>query len=167
MALLALTAGSAFSFPIGTKLSIPELVAPSRFSLQATKLPPETRVVIFYYSASYCAPCKKVSTALKSVYPEIIQKTEGLAIVSYGLDQSISRRAEYLRTTAFPWPGLSPHLLDKKPWLDKIPGGTPQFQAFSKNGDWIQAITEPGSPEEIFPLAFEALSYGWPYQSAP
>ena len=88
LVLLVLGTGSAFAFPKGTTLPIPELVRTARFSLVKTKLSNDIQVVIFYYSASWCTPCKQTSAALRQAYPGMMKKTEGLEFITYTIDQS-------------------------------------------------------------------------------
>lgn len=147
--------GGAFAYPKGATLPIPELVQAARFSLVQTELSNDIEVVVFYYSASWCAPCKQTSAALRQAYPDIMKKTDGLEFITYTIDQSSRARADYLRDTRFDWPALSPEVIDKAPWLKNIPGGTPQFQAFEIQDGLLVAITEPGDSEKILSEAFK------------
>ena len=155
LTLSVLAAGSTFAFPKGATLPVPELVRTSRFSLVQTKLSNDIQVVVFYYSASWCTPCKQTSAALRQAYPDMIKKAAGLEFITYTIDQSPRARADYLRDTRFDWPALSPEVIDEAPWLKKIPGGTPQFQAFEIQDSFLVAITETGDSEEVFSEAFK------------
>ena len=155
LTLSVLTADSAFAFPKGTTLPIPEIVQTAQFSLVRTELSNDTHIILFYYSASWCAPCKQTSAALRQAYPEIIAKTKGLEFITYTVDQSPRARADYLRDTQFDWPALDPEVIDKAPWLKNIPGGTPQFQAFLIQDSLLVAITEPRDFSEVLLEAFK------------
>ncbi|MEO0508377.1 MAG: thioredoxin family protein [Verrucomicrobiota bacterium] len=155
---IALMASRADAFEKGTTLPLPELVEANRFTLNPLSPQEETRVVIFYYTASWCAPCKQVSAALSSAYEDLIKKSKNLEFITYSVDQSPRARADYLRETAFDWPAISPEVIDKKPWLTKIDGGTPQFQAFEVKDGTLTALTSPGNSQEVFPVAFERLA---------
>ncbi len=155
LVLLVLGTGSAFAFPKGTTLPIPELVQPARFSLAQTELSDDVQVVVFYYSASWCAPCKQTSAALRKAYPKIMAQTKGLEFITYTVDHNPHARADYLRDTRFDWPALSPEIIDKAPWLRNIPEGTPQFQAFIIQDSLLVAITEPGESEEVLSEALK------------
>ena len=148
-----LTMGSAAAFPKGTTLPLPKLVQPARFSLVQTELSNDIQVVVFYYSASWCTPCKQTSAALQKAYPGIIAKE--LELITYTVDQSPRARADYLRDTRFEWPALSPEVIDQTPWLKEIPGGTPQFQAFKIKENVLIAITEPGNFEKVLAEAVQ------------
>lgn len=153
ISLLAIAANSASAFEEGAILPIPELVQPKRFSLKAYELKQDTQIVIFYYSASWCGACKKTSAALSKAYPKITQQTKGIEFITYPLDFSPRARADYLRKTRFAWPAISPEVINSKPWLSKIPGGTPQFQAFVIEDQTLIAITAPGSSKDVLTTA--------------
>ena len=155
LALSIFVVSSTVAFPKGTKLPIPELVQPARFSLAKSELSDDIQVVVFYYSASWCAPCKQTSAALRKAYPDMMAKTEGLEFITYTVDHNPRARADYLRDTRFDWPALSPEIIDKAPWLKNIPGGTPQFQVFIIQDSLLVAITEPGDSEEVLSEALK------------
>ncbi|WP_295543435.1 hypothetical protein, partial [uncultured Thiohalocapsa sp.] len=62
--LSVLAAGSIFGYPLGTELPRPALVKGERFTLRPVQLETETRVVLFFYSASWCAPCRETGEAV-------------------------------------------------------------------------------------------------------
>lgn len=148
-ALSAVVVGNIFAFPKGATLPMPKIVQPARFSLVQTKLSNDIRVVVFYYSASWCAPCKQTSAILQQAYPDIMAKTKGLEFITYTVDHSPRARADYLRNTRFDWPALSPEVIENTPWLTNISGGTPQFQAFIIQDSSLLAITEPRDFEKV------------------
>ncbi len=158
LALLVFSINSAAAFPTGTKLPIPELVQPARFSLVQTELQDDIQVVVFYYSASWCTPCKQTSKALRQAYPEIMTKRKGLEFITYTVDQSPRARADYLRNTQFDWPAISPEIISEDPWLTNIPGGTPQFQAFKMDNNSLIAITGPGNFKETLSNALNYMA---------
>ena len=126
-----------------------DLVQPGRFTLTPVKFAEETRVVLFFYSASWCAPCKQAAAVLKEQYPEIRKNAPQLQIVTYSVDSAPRARADSLREGRYPWPALAPAVLGNAPWLPQIEGGTPQFQAFAVSEDSLTAITEPGPINEV------------------
>lgn len=58
-------------------------------------------------------------------------------------------RSRWKRKTAYPWPAMSPEVLDESPRRHKIEGGTPQFQAFAVEAKTLRAITPPGTLAEV------------------
>jgi thiol-disulfide isomerase/thioredoxin len=159
-ALLALA--SLGAVPEGTKLTLPvkgrTIVAPSAYRLNTIDLRPEVEIVILFYSASWCAPCKQAAQALRSAYPEIIAAEPRIEWLSYSLDLSPDARADYLRATQFPWPAIAPEQIGSNKWPTTITGGTPQFQAFIINGPHWQAITAPGDAHATFKQALTRLN---------
>ena len=147
--------------PEGTFLDLPEkgrtLVTPSSFRLQATTLRPEVEIVVVFYSASWCTPCKPVAKALRSSYPEIIAAEPRLEVITYSVDRSTDARADYLRDEQFPWPAVAPELIGKANWPKSIKEGTPSFQAFILSKQHWHAITPPGDASTIFSHALTQL----------
>lgn len=164
-ATLLLSAPFALGFEVGTSLPRPDqtrggLVQPKRFTLPSIELPSETRVVVFFYSASWCEPCKKIGAALQATYPNFRAHAPGLQLITYSVDHSPGARADYLRKQVYPWPAIGPSLVDKAPWLNAIEGGTPQFQAFAVTETHLQAITAPGPADEIMNAALRFIQSG-------
>lgn len=155
------TAISMSATPERTLLQLPQknriLVTPSKYRLNTTELRPEVEIVIFFYSASWCTPCKPVAKTLRSSYPKIIAAEPRLEVITYSLDRSNDARADYLREERFPWPALAPEIISKAEWPDSIKKGTPSFQAFAVSAQHWQAITPPGDASTILNLAFKEL----------
>jgi thiol-disulfide isomerase/thioredoxin len=150
----AMTEGSMLPSPTASR----QLVTPAKYRLNTTELRPEVEVVVFFYAASWCAPCKLVAQALRSAYPDIITAEARLEVITYSLDFSPDARADHLRAANYPWPAIAPELIGRQAWPDQISGGTPQFQAFAIHDDYWQAITIPGDAPSIFQLALSYLN---------
>jgi len=152
-----LAAASLSAVPKGALLHLPlesrTIVAPIGFQLQPVELRPEVEVVVLFYSASWCAPCKQAAQALRAAYPEIAAAEPRLQLLTYSLDRSADARADYLRTTKFPWPAIAPELVGRGSWPDAIAVGTPSFQAFAVSAQHWRAITAPGEASDVFQQA--------------
>ena len=159
---MTLVTSTAKGFEVGTKLPRPDqlrggLVQPKKFTLPTTRLSASTRIVVFFYTASWCAPCKKIGAALRETYADFRVHAPGLQFITYSVDHSSGARAGYLREEAFPWPAIGPSVIDEAPWLTTFPGGTPQFQAFSVAAEHLEAITLPGPANEVMSTALVFL----------
>lgn len=158
-ALLTSIVSSASAYEQGTKLSVDEgwLVQANRFSLKPAQLDKNSKVLIFFYSASWCAPCKQTGKALAKVYPDILSQAPQLQFATYSVDFTPSARADYLRESRYPWPAIAPSVIDELNWLQAIPGGTPQFQAFAVQGNTLTALTSPGAAATTLDAALHYL----------
>ncbi|MDQ8207721.1 redoxin domain-containing protein [Coraliomargarita sp. SDUM461003] len=159
----ALLVGTSLSaVPVGTRLDNPDdrrrIVQAQGYRLLQSELRPEVEVVIFFYSASWCAPCKQAAKALSQAYPDIITAEPRIEVLTYSVDFSADARADYLRAANYPWPAIAPERIGKAPWPDSIAGGTPQFQAFAISEQGWQAITTPGDAPTVFKAAFTFLA---------
>ncbi len=149
-------------FELGSTLPRPDqirggLVQPKKLALPPVGLGDDTRVVVFFYSASWCAPCKQIGAALRQTYTEFRERAPGLEMVTYAIDESPRARADYLREEAYPWPALGPSVIDRDPWLTEISGGTPQFQAFAVEANQLRAITVAGKAAAVMDAALSHL----------
>ena len=117
--------------------------------LRRERFAPETRVAIFFYTASWCAACKEVAQPLREAYPKIRGQHPESEFVTFCVDDSVSERAAYLRDVAYPWLAMSPAALKKKEWQGLLPGIYPHFQAFAIREDCLEAISEPGEITEV------------------
>ena len=162
LSVLMFAVSSATGFEVGTKLPRPYqtrggLVQPRKFTLPTAQLTEQTRVVLFFYSASWCTPCKEIGAALREAYSIFRARAKSIQVITYPINHSPQARADYLRDEAYPWPALGPTVIGSPPWLAVLPGGTPQFQAFAVAADHLEALTPPGPVDEVFSTALEFL----------
>ena len=156
-AILLLSPSLRAKYETGDALPKPRLVQPKKLALPPVELGADVRVVVFFYSASWCAPCRQIGAALRETYPDFRNRAPGLEVVTYSIDNSPRARADYLRDEVYPWPALAPAVVDRRPWLTEIEGGTPQFQAFAVETDELRAIGEAGSADEVITAALAYL----------
>ncbi|MGB0372403.1 MAG: redoxin domain-containing protein [Opitutales bacterium] len=146
---LAFAAACLSAFEKGTQLPRPDdhdlLVAARKFSLKPTHLSPDTKILIFFYSASWCAPCTTIGKELRNKYEALKELTPGIELITFSVDFSTRARADYLREKHYPWPALAPQAMEQDGWNVSLENGTPQFQAWAIDADTIQALMDPGS----------------------
>ncbi|MFQ3224405.1 MAG: thiol-disulfide isomerase/thioredoxin [Lentimonas sp.] len=149
------------AFEVGTQLSLSEdqliFVQPSRYNLKPVQFGEDVKVLIFFYSASWCGPCQQVARQLKKSYSEFKSKAPELEFVTYSVDLTPRARADYLREARYPWPAIEPSVIDHAPWVTKLDNGTPQFQAFTIEGNQLIALTTPGDASTIIHTALHYL----------
>jgi nucleoredoxin len=88
-----LLAGRPLVFQDGSKVSADEHLA--------------DKVVLLYFSASWCGPCRHFTPKLKEFYAEL--KAQGhsqLEVVFVSMDRSAEEQAEYFRDMHGPWARL-------------------------------------------------------------
>ncbi len=67
---------------------------------------------LFYYSASWCGPCKAFTPELVRFYKQLKARDASLAAVLVPSDRSRDEEVAYLKDHRMPWPGVD---LDKSP----------------------------------------------------
>ncbi len=68
----------------------------------------ETRYVAFYYSASWCGPCRKTSPALVAEYQRMLDRGEmPVEIVLVGRDESLEKMQSYMKHYGMVWPAVA------------------------------------------------------------
>lgn len=155
---LTLTVLPSVALEQGEEASLPRLLKAGRYSLISTSLPEGTKVLIAFYSASWCAPCVIVGKDLESRYDSLKKKYPQIEFFTFPVESNALARAEYLRAKHFPWLAADPTARDSDDWDFALPGGTPQFQAFSIAGDQVIALTPAASFEPVLKAAIEFLT---------
>lgn len=133
------------------------LVEASGFHLKEVAIAPETKVLIFYYSASWCAPCKSMSQGLKEALPNLNELMPGFQFITYSLDHSPGERGKHLKGTDLPWPAINPNGYDREGWQINPKIGTPSFQVFAVEADHLKAITSIADIETVLKFTHDYL----------
>lgn len=74
------------------------------------RLKQETRYVAFYFSASWCPPCRTTTPALAEEYQRMLSlETMPVEIVLVGNDRSEKQMLQYIERYQMPWPAIPWH----------------------------------------------------------
>lgn len=150
---------TAFAVEPGEEISLPRLLRAERFTLNPVSLPDETKILIAFYSASWCAPCHVIGKKLEDLYPNIKEQAPGIEFFTFSVDASARARADYLRDKHYPWLAADPTTRESEDWNFSLPGGTPQFQAFRIEGDRLVALTAADSIGPVLKASTQFLTH--------
>ena len=137
-----------------------QLYAANGFKLSKRSFEKETKVVLLFYSASWCPNCTQIAKALEELYPSIRKDHPAIEFVTYSMNESVRGRAEHLRDSDYPWPAIGPTASRKPAWKIKITGGIPRLQAFKLNATGMIAITPAGSAADVLQSVIAQLKIG-------
>ncbi len=155
---MMLTSINAPAMELGEEVSLPRLIRAKRYTLNPHQLDKETKVLIAFYSASWCAPCEVIGKKLESLYPNLRTQAPTLNFFTFAVEATARARADYLREKHYPWLAVHPMVRESSDWDFKLPGGTPKFQAFQIKGDRMLALTSPGKIGPVLDSAFHFLN---------
>src|SRR6202022_3853044 len=101
------------------------------------------KLIAFYFSAHWCAPCRKFTPQLVDYYNRVAAQHPEFEIVFYSLDKSPFAFETYMREANMPWPAIDYAKLKGKEALAKSAGdGIPSLVLVDSSGMW----TAPAPP---------------------
>jgi len=93
------------------------------------------KLIAFYYSASWCGPCRKFTPTLVEYYNRVAAQHPEFEIVFVSNDRSQSAMEAYMREFQMPWPAISFPKLGEKEVVRKLAGdGIPCLVVVNENG---------------------------------
>ena len=111
------------------------------------------RLIAFYFSAHWCAPCRKFTPQLVEYYNRVAPQHPEFEIVLFSFDKSAAAMEAYMRETNMPWPAIDYDKLPQKEMLKKNAGeGIPSLVLVDGSGK-VLSTTYAGSaylgPEKV------------------
>jgi len=81
------------------------------------------KLIAFYFSAHWCAPCRKFTPQLVDYYNQVAREHPEFEIVFFSLDKTGSAMESYMREANMPWPAIDYQKVQEKEALRKNAGG--------------------------------------------
>jgi nucleoredoxin len=111
------------------------------------------KLIAFYFSAHWCAPCRKFTPQLVDYYNRVAAQHPEFEIVFYSFDKSPFGFETYLREANMPWPAIDYAKIKGKEVLAKSAGdGIPSLVLVDASGSLISASQTGGKnlgPEKV------------------
>ena len=99
---------------------------------------PRKKLIALYFSAYWCAPCKKFTPQLVEFYNRVAPQHPEFEIVFVSYDRSLMAMEDYMRETKMPWPAIDYAKLPEKEALKKYAGeGIPCLVLLDDSGKVI------------------------------
>ena len=98
------------------------------------------KLIAFYFSAHWCAPCRKFTPQLVEYYNRVAAQHPEFEIIFFSLDKSESAMEAYMRETNMPWPAIDYQKLKEKELLKKNAGdGIPSLVLVDQTGKLLSS----------------------------
>jgi nucleoredoxin len=111
------------------------------------------KLILFYFSAHWCAPCRKFTPQLVEYYNRVSAQHPELEIVFYSFDKTASAMENYMRETNMPWLAIDYQKLSEKEALKSFAGaGIPSLVLVDATGKLLSssyAGTEYLGPQKV------------------
>ena len=107
------------------------------------------KLIAFYFSAHWCAPCRKFTPQLVDYYNRVAAQHPEFEIVFYSFDKSPFAFETYMREANMPWPAIDYVKLKGKEAIAKNAGdGIPALVLVDASGNVI-STSHNVSPEKV------------------
>jgi nucleoredoxin len=107
------------------------------------------KLIAFYFSAEWCAPCRKFTPQLIEYYKRIAPEHPEFEIVFYSSDRSLFSMEKYIRDQNMPWPAIDFEKLKEKEVLKQNAGdGIPSLVLVDASGIMISSSQNVG-PQKV------------------
>ncbi len=125
------------------------------------------KLIAFYFSAEWCAPCRKFTPQLVDYYNRVAPQHPEFEVVFYSRDKSPYAMDKYMRDDNMPWPAIDFAKLKEKEVLTKNAGdGIPSLVLVDSTGRMISSSHDGSKylgPEKVL-ADLDAIFAGKPPQ---
>lgn len=98
------------------------------------------KLIAFYFSAHWCAPCRKFTPELVEYYNRVKDQHPEFEVIFFSLDKSEPEMEAYMRETNMPWPAIDYQKLKEKEVLKKSAGdGIPSLVLVDQAGKLLSS----------------------------
>jgi nucleoredoxin len=96
------------------------------------------KLIAYYFSAHWCAPCRKFTPKLVDYYNRVAPDHPEFEVVFYSFDKSATEMQQYMRETNMPWPAIDYDKLKEKGELRAAAGnGIPSLVLVDATGKLV------------------------------
>ena len=96
------------------------------------------KLIAYYFSAHWCAPCRKFTPKLVEYYNRVAPDHPEFEVVFYSFDKSATEMQQYMRETNMPWPAIDYDKLKEKGELRTAAGnGIPSLVLVDATGKLV------------------------------
>lgn len=107
------------------------------------------KLITFYFSADWCAPCRKFTPQLVDYYKRVAPEHPEFEIVFYSMDRSLFAMEKYMHDENMPWLAIDFSKLKEKEVLKKSAGdGIPSLVLVDSTGKVISSSQNVG-PQKV------------------
>jgi nucleoredoxin len=107
------------------------------------------KLIAFYFSAAWCAPCRKFTPQLVEYYKRVAPEHPEFEVVFYSIDRSLFAMEKYMRDENMPWLAIDFGKLKDKEVLKKNAGdGIPSLVLVDSSGNVISSSQNVG-PQKV------------------
>jgi len=96
------------------------------------------QLIVYYFSAHWCAPCRKFTPKLIEYYNRVAPDHPEFEVVLYSFDKSAAEMEQYMRETNMPWPAIDYDKRQEKDELRAVAGnGIPSLVVVEASGKLV------------------------------
>ncbi|MGI9243867.1 MAG: thioredoxin-like domain-containing protein [Verrucomicrobiales bacterium] len=122
-------------------------LSPGSGELVEYELPasPQTKYFLIYFSAHWCAPCRKMTPAMVGFYHELKETHPEVELIFVSADRDAGAMVRYANWAQMPWPALAWDERESIPAISELrPRAIPYIALFDAGGGLLGASDTGG-----------------------